>query len=655
MAPKQNRQTQIYSPNSDYINRICLHDSDFSCCGVTDIEIYKYFTHIDNIAKINDIKDKNGNNSDLLKNLYSKLPCPVKTQSFCKKNIESTFKYKLTRKHTKNATDKWVTCTNTETQCENVMKAVINMEVQSTAYYLRLLVNSIIYNNSTEPLQLQLAFNPNSREQIVGVWRKDKNIFIINGIETEGEVLPEDEDVAPENNVTFENNSYVSNASNASNTIAGGGRKSNNARVYIMPLPGNITYSQQIKPRLIMGFGPSASNKPHLINDMIKIFKQADKAFPDKFISIDDKIIRKISMVYNIILTCIDNYNQTYKSANNKSKQIKGFKNLINNIKNGEHALFPSTEIKDNFATYLLTHYKDKVSLYVAATLCKNMQVDVDPYVNITGDTHWNGMLIWQHQSPKLCTFKDEYKCNNNINNPFATDQDYRNRCNQFKQNEEYAVQIQFKKIEQPDSLAKKPIEREERKAKKLRELRKVYRQTDSPKDLKYREDCEENKFSLLREQYEDAMFTVKDWRKSMHNGKHFLHKAPGYRLKIHSASNTATDTATDTTNKSIIKDYTKYTDTLLQQEVMAAFKKYKSFDYCYNNNDNNDDTDENDYDESNSVKKCTQKCDKYYKNCANMDTATNSSLEIAVQSDTGDRFITSSTYSKAEEDNTLY
>jgi hypothetical protein len=631
-----------FSPDTDYINTRLRHKNDFSCCNVTDFEIYKYFTHIDNIAIINDIQNTNGNSintNSLLRNLYFWLPCPVKTQLFCKNNIESTFRYKLTRKHTKNATDKWVTCSNTEYQCKKVMKAVINMEVQSTAYYLRLLVNSIIYNNNNSKAKLILNIIKNTdkiTDKITGAWWRDKNIFIIDEIKTGGEVVSGITSTAHLSDGSIGNNGNDNtsgtgnNAGDTNNVNVGGGDGE------LMPKKGNITFTssqlQHIKPRLIMGFGPSASNKPHLINDMIKIFKQADPTFPDKFISIDDKLIRKVSMVYNIILTCIDDYNNQEQVKTNSTKKIKGFKNLINNIKNGEHALFPSTEIKENFATYLLTNYRGNVSLYVAATLCKKqstMQVDVEPYVNITGDTNWNGLLIWQHQNPDLCTFDDDYKCNNNISNPFATDQDYRNKCNQRKQNEEYAVQQQLLQnkifMTSITKHSKKPIQLNEIKAEKLRELRKEYQlheSQESQKSSKYREDCEKNAFSLLREQYENAMFTVKDWYMSMHNGKHFLHKAPGYRLKIHSASNTDTDTT-----KSIIKDYTKHANTTLQQKFTNAVNLYKSLIYCYNDTDT--DTDENDYDTSNKVKKCTHKCDKYYKTCKS--TIINSSAGEAV------------------------
>jgi len=161
--------------------------------------------------------------------------------------------------------------------------------------------------------------------------------------------------------------------------------------------------------RLIMGFGPSASGKTHWAKTIITLFSSVDKNFPTIFLTIDGGICRETSIVYQYIVAATHN------------KCFAGFDNLvtadiIEKTLVGK-SLFSSSIVKEAIDTYL-QKYPNRISLYVPETLggcgrpmTKPCKTTYEPYITITGDKKWIGLLIWQHETKENCSQVGIYKC----------------------------------------------------------------------------------------------------------------------------------------------------------------------------------------------------------------------------------------------------
>ena len=252
------------------------------------------------------------------------------------------------KKYTINVTkDNWIICNKT---CYKALTEIIRHEVTKTAYFLRLLINSIIYiprPHEEELLKLlKLSIKIENYHEITGYWETDYQYISIRGIQNDSE------------NGMFNN-------------------------------------------RLIMGFGPSASGKTFMTEQAIKLFMDSDPLFPNKFITFDGGIVREVSKIYRLIVDTT------------KKQKLNGIANLMGS---GDDDLFVTGDIKKKFKQFLeLPKYSGMISLYVPETLSKCIlkQCDsiVQPFINITGDSKWIGLLIWQHKTGEECTKKFEFKC----------------------------------------------------------------------------------------------------------------------------------------------------------------------------------------------------------------------------------------------------
>jgi hypothetical protein len=125
------------------------------------------------------------------------------------------------------------------------------------------------------------------------------------------------------------------------------------------------------------------------------------------FLTIDGGIHRECSIVYQMIVMNIHE---------------QGFAGLTNLVlpyfSVTEKSLFKANIIKKNMIKYLkLKRYS--ISLYIPETLggC-NLSLGLQPciskysvYIDITNDTNWIGLLIWQHKYGFMCNFNESYKC----------------------------------------------------------------------------------------------------------------------------------------------------------------------------------------------------------------------------------------------------
>ena len=305
----------------------------------------------------------------------------------------------------------WKSC---QSSCYNVLKTIINKEVDSTAYFIRLLVNSIInITESNESLVLKISILPKNII-LTGLWKRDSHFIKITGFETNSNRQLENfhnlatttNTNTPLHGITL-NRNLLDEPSNTNNTIP----HVVNLHSRLYSETSTNTASKEIKSRLIMGFGPSASGKTYLTEEIIKLFIKVEPiTFPKIFVTIDGGITREVSEVYQIIIKAIENFNKVQKPEN----KVSGFLNLVDNRLLASNTLFP--KLKENLVKYMSTdNYRNNVSLYVpdtASSCTLNCKGIVTPYIHITGDSDsWIGLLIWQHKTSDVCDKKEMYKC----------------------------------------------------------------------------------------------------------------------------------------------------------------------------------------------------------------------------------------------------
>lgn len=144
-----------------------------------------------------------------------------------------------------------------------------------------------------------------------------------------------------------------------------------------------------VKSRLIMVFGPSASGKTTCGKKMIhKILVKCDN-FPTCFMTVDGGKLRQASIVFQIII----------KQAN------------IHNIDIVSHNIFP--KVKNTIIKYYesqIAKYNTMISLYIPITLGKSYIQSYSHYIEMTKDYNWIGIFVWQHKFD--CVYEGEYRCN---------------------------------------------------------------------------------------------------------------------------------------------------------------------------------------------------------------------------------------------------
>ena len=129
----------------------------------------------------------------------------------------------------------WKKCQN---ECFKFWKELVKKEIESTAYMLRLIVNSILKNE----YNISVGFQVQELQQLTGLWVDDyPKLKMVITDESEREKIK----------------------------------------------------------RTILGFGPSSSGKTYWAEEIIKLFEEN---FPKVFLSIDGGIMREQSIVYQMII-----------------------------------------------------------------------------------------------------------------------------------------------------------------------------------------------------------------------------------------------------------------------------------------------------------------------------------------------------------------
>lgn len=138
--------------------------------------------------------------------------------------------------------NRWVQCVD---ECKKGLKPLIDAEINSTAFMLRLLASSIVSVDESKKMVFEYT-GSNANEPITGNWSEDSSLFNMSTNET------------------------------------------NKTR------------------RLIMGFGPSASGKTYWTKKIIEMLSKKDAKFPTIFLSVDGGIARETSLVYQEIISVLE-------------------------------------------------------------------------------------------------------------------------------------------------------------------------------------------------------------------------------------------------------------------------------------------------------------------------------------------------------------
>ena len=266
-------------------------------------------------------------------------------------------------KYNKNEND-WYSCKN---ECFKFFNNIINSEIETTAYILRAISNCILKKKEEEEEEEEekLFFELIDNDvPLTGIWKEDRK----------------------------------------------------NIKIKLSPK------EDKKDKRLIMGFGPSASGKTYMAQNIINWLAE-DKNFPNIFLSIDGGSMREASVTYRYITK------QMQLNVPDKDcKTLKGFKNLSSSSTLTK-SLFkkPKKKIFEFFKNVKENNNKNIISVYVPETLggypscyskktCRTSHVytdNVKKYCDYTGDDNWIGLFIWQHKFKEgdKCPLPVGYKC----------------------------------------------------------------------------------------------------------------------------------------------------------------------------------------------------------------------------------------------------
>tara|TARA_B110000967_G_scaffold130712_1_gene133536 strand:- start:735 stop:2102 length:1368 start_codon:yes stop_codon:yes gene_type:complete len=246
---------------------------------------------------------------------------------------------------------KWISCNS---QCIQQVQTYISKEIESTAFFLRILANSVLSLNDGH---LQFAINDSDVDKLSGSWEKDMDYFRIQ---------------------------YI----------------------------GNSDDDNKIPGRLIMGFGPSASGKTFWAKSVIRMFSMTSidlpNDFPKSFLTIDGGLYRECSQIYQFIVR--STLNKGHGGLSNLVSSGAFGSSLFSSdkIKKGVIAFLKKQISPDlSISLYVPETLGDCGHLRPKSCVSK-----YKIFVDITKDTdRWIGLNIYQHKLAAECTYDDEFKC----------------------------------------------------------------------------------------------------------------------------------------------------------------------------------------------------------------------------------------------------
>jgi hypothetical protein len=178
-----------------------------------------------------------------------------------------------------------------------------------------------------------------------------------------------------------------------------------------------------ISPRLIMAFGPSASGKSVIGQKIIDMLNEASgRQFPTLFLVIDGGEYRKKSIVYQTFMKLKNSLNLVFSGFNNMHGAIFNAGSIKSKITRYLKKSIPHDKHKKNNKIEItgtpIVSTSNYFSLYIPDTLtscglfsifsCKG---NYDDYIKISNDKAHIAMHIYQHKLGSDCDFKPEFKC----------------------------------------------------------------------------------------------------------------------------------------------------------------------------------------------------------------------------------------------------
>ena len=362
--------TSTFNPNN--INYINNRNTSTNQPKLINSNYYKSKSNNKNANKLI-LNSKKKNN--LLKNLNNKLTNQINSNSETKEIFKKQIQFLINSQNNTDKTSKicnktkkicnikyWKKCTN---DCFNYLSYLVDIEINSTAYMLKILTNSLMKSNPSQNNSIKLEFVVDSDQELTGDWSIDKYLISIK--------KPDD--------ISF--NLYE-----------------------------NI---------LIMGFGPSASGKTYWVGNILEMLKNnstINDKIPDYIMSIDGGNYREFSWVYQEIKNiAIQNSNTAGLDSLVKGTGDMIFSSSIIKKKVLEYLKIQNQKRNIYFGYYVPETLGICTTSKMPGVSCYNK---VLKYLGlIDNKDNWIGLMIYQHLNKKInntriedkCPFNDEYKC----------------------------------------------------------------------------------------------------------------------------------------------------------------------------------------------------------------------------------------------------
>ena len=247
--------------------------------------------------------------------------------------------------------------------CRDIIDALITIETTSTVYMLSCLANSVIDVSGNGGGALIFNYTGKSAADLTGLWDTDKHVLRMDWL------------------------------GGAATTIS---------------------------PKLLFGFGPSASGKTFHAKNIVQLIGSSDPQYPARFISIDGGTYREVSRIYTMFVQ-----KACPRSSPESCKIVREL--VVGGIKLTVRSMFDSDIMKRGIIKYLdaIPSMNARPSLYVPETLggcasttmsvrklaLKQCNATISKYVKITGDSNYIPLLIYQHKIGKDCSLDASYRC----------------------------------------------------------------------------------------------------------------------------------------------------------------------------------------------------------------------------------------------------
>ena len=311
-----------------------------------DIEAMAEANYLENVIVVINGQEKQLN---LVPEIRNQILNPeIMNLTDAEEQIEETIDLVTGKKETKikEGKAKWIYCEKT---CVKALSSQIKREINSTAFMLRVLTNSVIDTTANDDgeggnLPLKFIFE-HGDGKLTGVWENDHQYFKLKELDPQSQ-----------------------------------------------------------ESRLIMGLGPSAAGKTFWARNVIKLMGKANNNFPRSFLSVDGGLVRELSYVYQDIIRALAKHPKINGLNNLVSSGWDPFHESLFKAGHVKSAIREYLKTQKPFSDSKLP-----VSIYVPETLGSpdvpflkdGFKKGVGKYVEITGDNNWIGLYIWQGRTPQ--------------------------------------------------------------------------------------------------------------------------------------------------------------------------------------------------------------------------------------------------------------